>query len=134
MIESITIADVATYGSSPEALDGLSQFNFVFGSNGTGKTTVTRVIADESSFQRELYSFGTIWIDCLEMWASASKHGGRQRSRELKDSFSTSAKQENLFVENWAHDTNGPTTSAITRQCSQTTFDSAISSWRVAAT
>ena len=50
MIESITIADVATYGSSPEALDGLSQFNFVFGSNGTGKTTVTRVIADESSF------------------------------------------------------------------------------------
>ena len=34
--------------------------------------------------------------------ASASKHGGRQRTRELKDSFSTSAMQENLFVENWA--------------------------------
>lgn len=50
MIESITIANVATYGSSPESLDWLSQFNFVFGSNGTGKTTVTRVIADESSF------------------------------------------------------------------------------------
>src|SRR3990170_3918223 len=86
------------------------------------------------SSQRRLCSFGTIWIFCLEMWASASKHGGRQRSRELKDSFSTSAKQEILFVENWAHGTNGPTTSATTRQCSQTTFDSAISSWRVAAT
>ena len=47
--------------------------------------------------QRGLYSFGTIWIDCLEMWASASKHGGRQRSRALRDSFSTSTKQENLF-------------------------------------
>jgi wobble nucleotide-excising tRNase len=31
-------------------LNGLSQFNFLFGSNGTGKTTVSRVIADEASF------------------------------------------------------------------------------------
>jgi len=50
MIESITIADIATYGSTPEALNGLSQFNFIFGSNGTGKTTVSRVIADEGRF------------------------------------------------------------------------------------
>ena len=50
MIESITIADVATYGTTPEALDGLSQFNFVFGSNATGKTTLSRVIADEDSY------------------------------------------------------------------------------------
>ena len=50
MIESITIADIATFGSTPEALIGLSKFNFVFGSNGTGKTTVSRVIAEESSF------------------------------------------------------------------------------------
>lgn len=50
MIESITIADIATFGSTPEALGGLSQFNYLFGSNGTGKTTVSRVIADETSF------------------------------------------------------------------------------------
>lgn len=50
MIESITIADVATYGSTPQLLDGLSQFTFVFGSNATGKTTISRVIADEDSF------------------------------------------------------------------------------------
>ena len=50
MIESITIADVGTYGSNPETLDGLSQFTFVFGSNATGKTTISRVIADEDSF------------------------------------------------------------------------------------
>jgi wobble nucleotide-excising tRNase len=50
MIESITISDIATFGSTAESLNELSQFNFVFGSNGTGKTTVSRVIADESKF------------------------------------------------------------------------------------
>lgn len=50
MIESITISNVATYNSTPVQLGGLSQFNFVFGSNGTGKTTISRVIADESKF------------------------------------------------------------------------------------
>lgn len=48
MIESITIASVATYASSSEEMNGLSQFNFFFGSNGTGKTTISRAIADES--------------------------------------------------------------------------------------
>ncbi|MEP6890440.1 MAG: AAA family ATPase, partial [Nitrospirota bacterium] len=50
MIESISIASTATFGDVPETLNGLAQFNFLFGSNGTGKTTVSRVIADASSF------------------------------------------------------------------------------------
>lgn len=50
MIESITIASVATYASTPLTLSGLSQFNFLFGSNATGKTTVSRIIADEARF------------------------------------------------------------------------------------
>jgi wobble nucleotide-excising tRNase len=47
MIEAINIADVATYASTPEILSNLSKLNYLFGSNGTGKTTVSRVIADE---------------------------------------------------------------------------------------
>jgi len=50
MIESITISDIATFAIAPEVLNGLAQFNYLFGSNGTGKTTVSRVIADENSF------------------------------------------------------------------------------------
>jgi|GEM_PF-2696039 len=50
MIESIHIKEVATYGNTPEIMDGLSQFNFVFGSNGTGKTTISKIINNEAAF------------------------------------------------------------------------------------
>lgn len=50
MIGSIQIADIATYSSDPENLCDLSTFNFIFGANATGKTTVSRVIANEGGF------------------------------------------------------------------------------------
>ena len=50
MIESIQIQKAASFGDVPENVLGLSKFNFVYGANGTGKTTVSRVIADEARF------------------------------------------------------------------------------------
>lgn len=50
MIESITVSDVATYGTTPEKISNLSFVNFFFGSNGSGKTTIGRVIAEETKF------------------------------------------------------------------------------------
>ncbi len=50
MIESIQIQSAASYGDVPETLVGFSRFNFTYGGNGTGKTTVSRVIADETRF------------------------------------------------------------------------------------
>ncbi len=46
MIESLNIAKTATYGDTPQYLGGLARFNFFFGSNGAGKTTITKVIAN----------------------------------------------------------------------------------------
>ncbi|MDO8737216.1 MAG: AAA family ATPase [Thermoleophilia bacterium] len=93
MIESITIANVATYDSTPEELNGLSKFNFLFGSNGTGKTTISRVIADESGFP-----------DCKVTWKAGTKlqpivfnrdfvERNFDQSSELKGVFTLGEKQ-----------------------------------------
>lgn len=47
MIQSISILNVATFHpTTATTLDDLRRFNYIFGSNGTGKTTISRVIAD----------------------------------------------------------------------------------------
>ena len=59
MIESIELKQTATYGSVPQNLSSLAKFNFIFGGNGTGKTTISRVIADDSRFP----ACGITWKD-----------------------------------------------------------------------
>ncbi len=94
MIESITLSAVATYDTTtPEQLNGLSLFNFVFGSNGSGKTTISRVVADEAKFPT-----------CKVTWKRGSKlqsfvynHDFVERnfnqSAELKGVFTLGEKQ-----------------------------------------
>lgn len=50
MIESLSIANTATYGLKPQVLDRLARFNFLFGTNGAGKTTITKVIANPGAY------------------------------------------------------------------------------------
>ena len=50
MIESIRMACVASYSQTPQFLTALSRFNFLYGSNGSGKTTISRVLADDGGF------------------------------------------------------------------------------------
>lgn len=92
MIESITIVGIATFGSTPEALNGLSQFNFVFGSNGTGKTTVSRVIAEEGSFP----SCKVVWKGGTKLQPMVYNHDFVERnfnqSADLKGVFTLGEK------------------------------------------
>lgn len=66
MIESLSISATATYGTNPQVLDRLARFNFLFGTNGAGKTTITRVIANPSSYPNSAISWkkGTV-LDAL---------------------------------------------------------------------
>ena len=49
MIESITLKNVATY--SDEELSDLKRVNYFFGSNGSGKSTIGRVIKESSKYE-----------------------------------------------------------------------------------
>ena len=48
MIEKIEIKNTATY--IDETLDNLSKVNFIYGNNGSGKTTISRIINDQTDF------------------------------------------------------------------------------------
>jgi wobble nucleotide-excising tRNase len=49
MIESISVKNVATYGDSPQEINGLKKINFIYGSNGSGKTTISRIIKNPNA-------------------------------------------------------------------------------------
>ena len=44
MIKKIVIKDVASYDAEGVVLDDLRKVNFIYGGNGTGKTTISRVL------------------------------------------------------------------------------------------
>lgn len=47
MIESITLSGIATYSPvTPETIQNLKAVNYFYGANGTGKTTISRLIAN----------------------------------------------------------------------------------------
>ena len=50
MIERIHIKEVASFGSTVQSLTDLKQFNYAYGSNATGKTTISKVIAEPASY------------------------------------------------------------------------------------
>ena len=51
MIKSITIRDVACYDHEGVTFDKLAKVNLIFGGNGTGKTTLSRVLEDAGQYK-----------------------------------------------------------------------------------
>jgi len=50
VLKEIKIAGNASYSSEGEKLASLKPINFIFGTNGAGKTTISRVINDPASY------------------------------------------------------------------------------------
>lgn len=50
MLEEIYIASVGSYSAEPQRLAACKPINFIFGTNGSGKTTISRVVHDPSKF------------------------------------------------------------------------------------
>jgi len=97
MIESIAIAGVASFGQENQTLSELSQFNYLFGSNGTGKTTVSRIIANESTYPScTVHWKGGTKLDVLVYNPDFVENNFRQES-ELKGVFTLGEKQQDTL-------------------------------------
>lgn len=59
MLESITIKKIATYDDAGIQIADLKKVNFIYGANGSGKTTVTKLIANPAE---------SIFSDCSLAW------------------------------------------------------------------
>src|SRR5258706_16064342 len=88
MIESISIAETPTFGSSVEVLNELSQFNFLFGANGTGKTTISRIIAEEGAFPK-----------CKVTWKGGTKMQAMIYNQDfVEKNFNQSTELKGIFT------------------------------------
>lgn len=61
MIETIQLSGVATYAQEAQTLHDLKAVNYFYGANGSGKTTISRLIADPSHLDHSLCSL--TWKD-----------------------------------------------------------------------
>lgn len=59
MISSIRLTDVATYRPATVVLDSLLTINYFYGANGSGKTSISRVVAEPTTFP----SCQLVWRD-----------------------------------------------------------------------
>lgn len=59
MIETIHLAGVATYGPEAQSLRDLRAVNYFYGANGSGKTTISRVIANPT--HADYARCGVVW-------------------------------------------------------------------------
>lgn len=72
MIESIHLANEGSYDTAGTKLEGLKKLNFIFGSNGSGKTTISRVVEGKGTFP-----------DCQITWAGGSPLETRVYNKEF---------------------------------------------------
>ncbi len=93
MIEAISLSKTATYGEQPEVLSPLRRVNFIFGTNGTGKTTISRVIDSCTGSA----SCEVVWKDDQPMQALVYNRDFVERNfsqlAELKGVFTLGEKQ-----------------------------------------
>ena len=88
MIEGIRIKSVASFGADEQTIDGLSNNNFFYGSNGSGKTTISRVIADEDGYP-----------ECSVTWRGGNKLETLVYNRDFVDkNFNSDSELKGIFT------------------------------------
>jgi len=88
MIEGIRIKSVASFGDDGQVIDGLSNNNFFYGSNGSGKTTISRVIAAEDDYP-----------ECAITWLGGNRLETLVYNRDFVDrNFNSDSELKGIFT------------------------------------
>lgn len=88
MIESISISKEATFPDDEQTLGGLTKINFIYGANGSGKTTISRIIADYYDYP-----------SCSVVWKSGNPIQAVVYNRDFVErNFSVSPKLKGVFT------------------------------------
>ena len=97
MIEKIIIRNVASYGDAGSELQDLAKTNFVFGSNGTGKTTISRVIENATEYD----NCGIVWKNDAQLETQVYNSDFVERNfnqpDELEGIFTLGEKDKEIF-------------------------------------
>ncbi|HYV35106.1 MAG TPA: AAA family ATPase [Gemmataceae bacterium] len=94
MIQSIEFRDLATF-VGPHQLFGLNAINYLFGGNGTGKSTISKAIAEGDSTKCQITWAGNIPLERIvynEDWIKANF----SQTEELKGIFTLGEQEINL--------------------------------------
>ncbi|HWJ29438.1 MAG TPA: AAA family ATPase [Flavisolibacter sp.] len=76
MIESLTLKKVATYDHNGIQIKNLKKINFIYGTNGCGKTTITKFIDNQSN---------PLFCDCSIVWQNNLPMKTLVYNRDFKD-------------------------------------------------
>lgn len=76
MIEDIHLANEGAYDTTGTKLEGLKNLNFIFGSNGSGKTTISRVIEGSGEFP-----------DCQKTWLGGAELETRVYNKDFVEKY-----------------------------------------------
>lgn len=88
MIKNIRIKSEASFGNEGETINDLAQINFFYGSNGSGKTTISRVIDNEDKYP-----------ECSIVWSGGNKLETLVYNRDfVEKNFNADAELKGIFT------------------------------------
>lgn len=88
MITGLEIKNEATYDAAGQRMEGMKKVNFIFGSNGTGKTTISKAIANPNAYD-----------ECNLDWESGREIKCYVYNRDfIEENFRTENKLKGIFT------------------------------------
>lgn len=87
MIEELTIRNAGSYTGPEQKLFGLSTFNYLYGANGAGKTTISKVINEPDNYP-----------DCFIQWKNGNKLINYVYNKDFVDNNFSQDKIKGVFT------------------------------------